>query len=151
MPAGFTRHGCSFWCLYSQNPFSINIHAGYSAAGKALCVMTALPIAGHLCDQKPWLASYSSWCVRDICESHRCIHGVCIPGLGDLRHLVLRPEFSVNKFQKYQSLVLECLEEWFWNRTASGLDGSILNYYRNLPFVKHESSHEHPVASWNWL
>ena len=22
---GFTRHGCSFWCLYPQNPFSIHI------------------------------------------------------------------------------------------------------------------------------
>ena len=45
-------------------------------------------------------------------------HQICIIGHGDLPYLSTRRELFINKLiWNQQPFALDCLEEWFWNRT----------------------------------
>lgn len=65
----------------------------------------------------PFLVRLKNW-GRFPCTSGLVLRGICIWGLDDLPLLALRPELVANKFlAHFQPLALDCLEEWFWNRT----------------------------------
>ena len=79
------------------------------------------------------------WAYETIICHGKVVRGVCIMGSGDLPWLRSRFEIAANKFyQNFDSVVLDCLEEWVNNRTYSAsLEGFNWYYYMNLPQVKY--------------
>ena len=76
---------------------------------------TGHPQTGH---NYPFLVRFKNW-GRFPCKSGLFMRGICIWGIEDLPLLATRFEFVANKFlAHFQPLALDCLEEWFWNRTA---------------------------------
>ena len=52
------------------------------------------------------------------CHSKHWVRWLCIWGVDDLPFIATRPELFVNKFYwDFQPLALDCMEEFFWNRT----------------------------------
>ena len=87
-------------------------------------------------DRKPWLSKYAAWSGQDPCHG-KFVRSVCVFGVGDLPNLISRKEFFANKFYiQNDYLVLDCLEEWLYNRSSNwDRQPMDLQYYRNLPFV----------------
>ena len=67
------------------------------------------------------------------------MRGVCVFAVGDLPWLRNRTEIAANKFyEDFDSVVLDCLEEWLNNKTySSSLQELNRDYYLNLPQVKY--------------
>ena len=86
-------------------------------------------------EAKPWLAKYVIWKADKIKCHGKTTHLICILTAHDLPNLASRPELFANKFDISQdSLVLDCLGEWIYNKTHSPFTLD-MNYYQNLPFV----------------
>jgi len=63
------------------------------------------------------------------------VRWICILGVGDLRELLLRREFFVNKFDlTYQPLAFECTERWLQHRVRCPVEFDDA-FYRSLSFV----------------
>ena len=62
----------------------------------------------------------------------------CVFGVEDLQTLVVQPQFFINKIElDYQPLALECMEEWYWNKTAvDHLEMFNTMFYESFYFVK---------------
>ncbi|XP_046544409.1 beta-1,3-galactosyl-O-glycosyl-glycoprotein beta-1,6-N-acetylglucosaminyltransferase 3-like [Haliotis rubra] len=95
---------------------------------------------------KPFLARYKVWdkglfFFLDDCQGKYVRH-ICIFGVGDLHRLVQRKHLFANKFQlDFEPLVLDCMEEWYFNMTHDEHLGKLDfddRYYRNLGFVKNQ-------------
>ena len=77
---------------------------------------------------------YAAWSGQAPCQG-KFVRSVCVFGIGDLSTLVKLPHLFVNKFHvNFQPLALDCMEEWFYNRTFEN-DSLNLTYYKNLPFI----------------
>ena len=86
-------------------------------------------------ERKPWLASYSAWHPVDTCHGE-FIRSVCVFGVGDLPNLLSRKELFANKFYwNFQSLAVDCLEEWLHNKTLHRLPVDT-QFYKSLPFIQ---------------
>ena len=90
-------------------------------------------------DEKPFLAVYVKWSVnRDKCAG-KFVRWVCVFGIGDLKDLIGRHEFFVNKFDAhYDALALQCAETWLEHRVqcSTQIDA---NFYASLPHVMQQS------------
>ncbi|KAL3876237.1 hypothetical protein ACJMK2_034107 [Sinanodonta woodiana] len=87
-----------YWAMLNHNPH-LGAPGGYAGPP----------------DKKRWLAAFVDW--GESCQG-KYVRGVCVFGVGDLHNLVGREELFVNKFHlTYQQLALDCMEEWFYNRT----------------------------------
>jgi len=85
---------------------------------------------------KEFMAVYVKWYhgVSDPCAG-KYVRWVCILGVGDLQHLLLRHEFFVNKFDiEYQPLAIECAERWLQHRVQCPVKFDV-GFYRRLSFV----------------
>ncbi|CAI9739411.1 beta-1,3-galactosyl-O-glycosyl-glycoprotein beta-1,6-N-acetylglucosaminyltransferase-like [Octopus vulgaris] len=61
------------------------------------------------------LAKYVAWKGEKPCSgSYK--HSVCILGLEDLKHVILKEHLFVNKFER--NLAYACMEEWHFNKTC---------------------------------
>lgn len=59
---------------------------------------------------------YVNW-GNNVCHG-KIVRQICINGVGDLHVITTKPQLFVNKFHlDYQYLALDCLEEWFSNKT----------------------------------
>ncbi|ESO10805.1 hypothetical protein HELRODRAFT_72329 [Helobdella robusta] len=78
------------------------IHCGYNRASERV----------------PWLSTFVSWAPPSTC-SGKIVRSYCIFGIGDLQSLVYRNHLFANKFYiDYQTLTIDCLEEWLHNKTV---------------------------------
>jgi len=88
-------------------------------------------------DTKEFMAVYVNWSIN---AGHvRCagkyVRWICVLGVGDLRDLLHRREFFVNKFYlEYQPLAFECAERWLQHRVRCPVNSDV-EYYRRLSFV----------------
>ena len=84
---------------------------------------------------KRWFGTYARWGNKKTCPSHYIKHGICINGLNSLKIITQRREFSANKFLlNFEPLALDCMEEWYFNRTFAKPKFK-LDYYKKQPFV----------------
>lgn len=88
-------------------------------------------------DDKPWLAVFAAWGGASPCQG-KLVRGVCVFGVGDLKSLVAKNYMFANKFYiDYQPYALDCIEEWYFNKTAEGSLKSLnISFYESLPFIK---------------
>lgn len=90
-------------------------------------------------DDQTHISKTVLWAYEHIRCHGKYVRGICIFTSGDLTWLHSRPEIAANKFhEKFDSVVLDCLEEWVNRRTYSAsLEGLNWYHYRNLPHVKY--------------
>jgi len=86
-------------------------------------------------DKKEFMAVYVKWkSTTDRCAG-KYVHYICILGVGDLRDLLPRREFFVNKFDiEYEPLAFECAERWLQHRVRCPAKTDV-EFYQNLSFV----------------
>nr|XP_022304877.1 N-acetyllactosaminide beta-1,6-N-acetylglucosaminyl-transferase-like [Crassostrea virginica] len=85
-------------------------------------------------DRKLWITTSTTWQSPGPgvnCHG-RYVRDICVFGLGDLQKLVSEKEFFANKFyHDYQPYALKCMEEWIFNKSATGNNlPTDLFYYR---------------------
>jgi hypothetical protein len=86
--------------------------------------------------EKPWLATYVSWQYVHPCHG-KFVRSVCIFGIADIPELVSKKTLFANKFYiDFEYLALDCLAEWYYNRTVYKPYFNT-TYYEQLPFVYH--------------
>ncbi|XP_061197688.1 beta-1,3-galactosyl-O-glycosyl-glycoprotein beta-1,6-N-acetylglucosaminyltransferase 3-like [Saccostrea echinata] len=70
-------------------------------------------------DRKLWIAASVTWQGSIDCHG-KYVRDVCVFGIGDLNKLVSEKELFANKFyHDYQPLALQCMEEWYLNKSFS--------------------------------
>ncbi|XP_062569797.1 beta-1,3-galactosyl-O-glycosyl-glycoprotein beta-1,6-N-acetylglucosaminyltransferase 3-like [Saccostrea cucullata] len=82
-------------------------------------------------NRKLWIPVTLSWKANKDCNG-KYVHDVCVFGIWDINRVVSEKELFANKFHHdFQPLALQCMEEWFLNKSFSpkpfGTD-----YYRKL-------------------
>ncbi|KAK6182401.1 hypothetical protein SNE40_010102 [Patella caerulea] len=123
------------------NSLNHNPHLGIPGSFKGTNITTSW-------ETKPYFARYKNWgkqCTNPYfnfpCSGKRK-RNICIFGIGDLPRLTSRMELFANKFYwDYQSLTLDCIEEWHrkmieneYNSTNGGQFNT--SYYETMPYLK---------------
>ena len=126
-----------FLRLYTNNPdefyFSTLNHNP-----KILRIPGAYTGRPQTSDRYPFLVRLRNWGSFP-CHTGLIIHGLCIWGVEDLPLIARRPELVANKFfTDFQPLTLDCLEEWYWNRTAE-------DYLFTSPFYVQHHNLSYPI------
>lgn len=92
-------------------------------------------------NKNPLLARFKNWEDDWPCRG-KYVRGICVFGVGDLPFLATREELFANKFhQKFQPVVIDCLEELLNNRTIEEAVGTLVfdvSYYKTRDFVSNK-------------
>lgn len=98
--------------------------------------------AGNKIDHKPFISRHKLWKNVNANSCHgKWLRSVCVYGPGDLPQLTESIKLFANKFEwNYMPLTLQCLSEWYFNRTRDEYNDLYyfnVHKYKNMPQVIH--------------
>ncbi|XP_062602549.1 beta-1,3-galactosyl-O-glycosyl-glycoprotein beta-1,6-N-acetylglucosaminyltransferase 3-like isoform X2 [Saccostrea cucullata] len=87
-------------------------------------------------DRTLWIAVSVTWQGSEDCHG-KYVRDVCVFGIGDLNKLVSEKELFANKFyHDYQPLALQCMEEWYLNKSFSPVSLETYRYRKIINSIK---------------